>query len=126
MPKIRMERDTVKADPEGLQFRMMSDCGNYEVGVYPTKTGGRIRAGFTKLPVYQIDWGFGNDEALVAITYHMILGHLEKFDVGENPFVGLPYTSKVEPAYNDMEFMQTVIDKLVTRKIAMDKIQDVS
>lgn len=123
MTRIRMRHSLVKAHPLGLQFVMVSECGNYELGIMPDKDGARIQGGIVGLDGMEIDWGFGKDEALVAITYHMILGHMEKFEPEQNPFEGLPYQSREEPAYKDYGFMQMIIDTLVTRKIAFDKIK---
>jgi hypothetical protein len=81
--------------------RKCSPDGKLFMGVYSVLFGARIRAGYVGSPVVLIDWCCGEQLPIVALTYHMLLQHVEAGGTLEE----LPSVSTIKPWYNDGDFI---------------------
>ena len=93
----------------GLHKRKVSNCGKYEMGIYPVMFGFRIRAGIVDDGYCPVDYCGGDDLTLINLIYHCILAIIENRSAnGEDPFKDLPVQSS-KPMNNDFECLFKLI-----------------
>lgn len=93
----------------GLHRRMVSDCGKYEMGIYPVMYGFRIRAGMVGDYFCLVDYCAGNDGTMVNLLYNIMFNMIKgRAAEGEYPFRNLPYQS-VKPMLSDPECLQGLV-----------------
>lgn len=85
-------------DPE-LFYRMESDDGRIEIGVYPVIFGFRVRVGYTGYGCYELDYCAGDKIQDIEALYSAVLTILTKYSGNFNVFPA----QKVKPMYNDPE-----------------------
>lgn len=94
-----------------MYSRVVSENNLVEVGIYPVMFGFRVRCGFVGSKSYFIDYCGGADQLQVETLYSMTIAILSQRDENREVFKGLPPCSNIKPYFNDVEFLEWIINE---------------
>ena len=92
----------------GLKFRLISQGGMVEMGMYPVLFGKRLRAGFVGEPVCEVDWCCGDSETHFWSAYIALGLLLHRRIEDHGCFEGIPRASEIKPYYRDESFLNNL------------------
>jgi hypothetical protein len=100
----------LKSSPGGmLYYRLISESGLVEMGVWPVMFGYRVRAGFAGSMFVALDWCAGGNWPDVERLYSLCRAILTRRPDDHSCFDGLPGSSQVKPFFRDRAFTDAVV-----------------
>lgn len=89
-------------DPHSF-YRKLSESGTIEICVCPVLYGFRVRAGYTRMGIYELDYCAGNNTKDVELIYACVLGILSQATENEPNLFERFAVQRVKPMYNDLD-----------------------
>lgn len=95
-----------------LFLRVVDETNTIQIGIYRVMFGYRVRAGRVddKFGV-NLDWCGGDQIDNIVWLYNTCITILSQREP-DNCFEGLPPVSQIKPAFNDKEFIKTLLLKI--------------
>lgn len=127
-----MKFNSKDTDPH-LFYRMESEDGKVEIGVYPTIYGFRVRAGIVGNGIYELDYCCGANITEIETVYSIVLSilsareipvGLSKIELASKAFENFPI-QEVKPMHNDPDCLFTLNMMVVDLPLISVKTPDV-
>ncbi len=107
-------------DSEAYLQRLVSECGQIEMGICVVVFGFRVAAGYTRRPIYEINYCGGDKQNDVELLYSAVKQILESMEVKPGMFNAFPLEVK-RPFPEDLENFKKLLN-LVPRKLELIKL----